>query len=295
MIDLWLHKYIHTSEGDQMLTIEMQIETRSVVALYGSSGVGKTTLLRMLAGLTKPDDGHIEVNGQIWFDKKKGINISPQKRGVGMVFQEYALFPNMTVRQNIEYGLADDRDKRWVDELLELTDLTQLASRKPGTLSGGQQQRVALCRTLAHNPSLLLLDEAFSSLDQGTKARLQDETLRLHRHFSLTTILVSHDIEEICKMADVVIRIEQGKIIKQGRPVDILSVPKQYHHIELTGILTKIETVEGGSILTICTSDNTHRIFQDSGAATVQNPSQWKIGDTIFITLPYESSLVRKL
>ncbi|MDJ1496658.1 ATP-binding cassette domain-containing protein [Cytophagaceae bacterium DM2B3-1] len=295
MIDLQLSKYIYTSEGDQMLTIEMQIETGSVVALYGSSGVGKTTLLRMLAGLTKPDDGHIEVNGQIWFDKKKGIHVSPQKRGVGMVFQEYALFPNMTVRQNIEYGLADHRDKRWVDELLELTDLTQLSSRKPGTLSGGQQQRVALCRTLAHNPSLLLLDEAFSSLDQATRTRLQDETLRLHRHFSLTTILVSHDIEEIRKMADVVIKIEQGKIIKQGKPADLLYAPKKYHHIELTGILIKVETVEGGCILTIHASDSTHRIFQDSGASTVQTPYQWKIGDTIVITLPYESSSVRRL
>ncbi|MCF8216837.1 MAG: ABC transporter ATP-binding protein [Chlorobium sp.] len=185
MIRLTLVKTLSGTTGPFDLSIDLTIGQCSLLSLYGKSGSGKTTLLRMLAGLEKPDSGRIEVNGELWFDSSSGVNLPPQKRQAGMVFQQYALFPSMTVRENLLFA-QDRKDPAKVDEMLELTGLSALKNRQPTTLSGGQQQRIALARAILRNPGILLLDEPLSALDLQTRTRLQDEIHAIHRRFGLT-------------------------------------------------------------------------------------------------------------
>jgi molybdate transport system ATP-binding protein len=167
----------------------------------------------------KPDDGLIKMNSIVWFDAEKRINVLAQQRKIGFVFQDYALFPNMNVRENIAFAL-NKNDKNFVDELLELTDLTMLASRKIQTLSGGQKQRVALARAIAKKPLLLLLDEPLSAIDNTMRAQLQTTLLQVHERFNLTTILVSHDMDEIIKLSDTIIHLEHGTIQQNTTPAE---------------------------------------------------------------------------
>jgi molybdate transport system ATP-binding protein len=175
----------------------------------------------MIAGLMEPTNGRIIINDEIWFDKNKKINLTPQKRKVGFVFQDYALFPNMSVKENLEYALEDKKKKLKIDEILEITELTALAKEKPQTLSGGQSQRVALARALVREPKILLLDEPLSALDFAMRTKLQDELIKIQQYFKLTTILVSHDISEVYKLANYVLELEEGQIKKQGTPSEI--------------------------------------------------------------------------
>ncbi len=220
MIDFALQKKLHTADGEMYLQIKVQIESGNFVSLYGASGAGKTSVLRMLAGFMKPDNGCIKMNDAVWFDASKRINIQPQQRSIGFVFQDYALFPNMNVRENIVFALNKNDNKNIVDELLELTGLTMLASRKMETLSGGQKQRVALARAIAKKPLLLLLDEPLSAIDNTMRAQLQTTLLQVHERFNLTTILVSHDMDEIIKLSDTIIHLEHGSIQQSTTPAE---------------------------------------------------------------------------
>ena len=207
MIYISVSKKLRGARGPFTLAIKAAVPGKNIVALHGSSGSGKTTLLRMIAGLMKPDEGEIIVDGEAWFDAKRRINRPPQERRIGFVFQEYSLFPNMTVRGNIAYAANGNMN---IGELLELVELGKLADCYPYTLSGGQKQRVALARAIARGPKILLLDEPFNSLDPAMKEKLQDEIMRLHRHNPITTLLVSHDISEIRRLSSHVITIEPG-------------------------------------------------------------------------------------
>src|SRR5882672_9212880 len=222
MISINVTKKLFGASGELNLQFETKILPREFVTIYGPSGAGKTSVIRMLAGLLEPDSGKIEVDGNKWFDKSKKINVKPQLRNIGIVFQEYSLFPNMTVRGNLEFALEKSQSKKIVDELLHLTELEQLHDKKPGLLSGGQRQRVALARALIRRPKLLLLDEPLSALDTEMQTKLQDYILQVHQQFSLTTILVSHDLNEVIKMSKRVLIIEEGQIRKDGLPLDVL-------------------------------------------------------------------------
>jgi molybdate transport system ATP-binding protein len=191
-------------------------------ALFGPSGSGKSTLLRLIAGLETPDAGYLKVDGEVWFDRAAGINRPVQQRAVGMVFQDYALFPNMSVRQQLEFASTGQNERGWIDELLALTELTELAERRPAALSGGQQQRVALARALARKPRLLLLDEPLSALDQTLRQRLQQEIATLQRRFGLTTLMVSHDVGEVYRLAHQVLQVGYGRILRQDTPQNLL-------------------------------------------------------------------------
>ncbi|MEJ5173173.1 MAG: ABC transporter ATP-binding protein [Hydrogenothermaceae bacterium] len=218
MVKVDIRKKLFGYNGEFWLDIDFEIEKNEFLAIFGKSGSGKTTLLRIIAGLEVADEGYIEFDGKVYFDSKKGINLPPQKRNVGFVFQNYALFPNMTVYQNLLYAF---NDKERADEILKKVELYQLKDRYPYTLSGGQQQRVALARALMRNPDILLLDEPLSALDQSIRSKLQEELKNIHKSFGLTSLIVSHDMVEVFKLADRVILINQGKIEQVGKPRDI--------------------------------------------------------------------------
>jgi molybdate transport system ATP-binding protein len=222
MIDINITKKLHGVDGDLNLHFATKINTSELVSIYGPSGAGKTTILRMLAGLSKPDSGIINADGKKWFDKNNNINVTPQLRNIGMVFQEFSLFPNMTVRGNLEFALKKNQPKKIVDELLALIELEKLYDKKPFQLSGGQKQRVALARALVNKPRLLLLDEPLSALDMEMQHKLQDYILNVHHQFNLTTVLISHDIPEVIKMSKRVIIFENGNIMKEGSAKDVL-------------------------------------------------------------------------
>ncbi len=219
-----------TSEGKTLLKVDLEIANNELLCLFGHSGAGKTTLLRILAGLFKPDKGFISFNGQVWFDSTKKINLPPQQRNVGYMFQDYALFPNMTVRKNIEFAHKIKNDNE-VDLLLSHFGLEALQNQYPDKLSGGQKQRVALARALAAKPNLLLLDEPLSALDYEMRVDLQDEILKAHAILNTISLMVSHDIAEVEKLASSVIVLKNGTITQTGRPEDIFE-KKQHFSIK---------------------------------------------------------------
>jgi iron(III) transport system ATP-binding protein len=203
--------------------INLEVKTGEFICLLGPSGCGKTTLLRILAGLDYPDAG------QIWQGGREITLLPPAQRDFGIVFQSYALFPNLTASQNISYGLENtgmskaNRQAR-VEELLALVGLTGSGSKYPAQLSGGQQQRIALARALALSPSLLLLDEPLSALDAQVRSNLRFEITQLQKRLNVTTVMVTHDQLEALTMADRVVLMEKGNIAQVGSPSDI------YHH-----------------------------------------------------------------
>ena len=216
MIKLQFTKRLYSTQGELILDIDCVLNTQELIALFGKSGAGKTTMLRILAGLDSPDSGLIRIDDEVWFDSQKKINLPPQKRKIGFVFQDYALFPNMSVEQNLLFALPKGADKKRVHELLEISELLALKDKKPQILSGGQQQRVALMRALVRNPKLLLLDEPFSALDITLSQKLQNELLKIHKTFNLSTFLVSHNFSEVFNLSNFVLHIKDGKIIHQG-------------------------------------------------------------------------------
>lgn len=224
MIEVSLHKSLLGSEGKVSLQLAFAMPLHAIWAIMGPSGAGKTSVLKMLAGLMKPDQGHIYVDGQCWFDSQKQVWKKPQQRSIGFVFQDYALFPNMNVRQNLEYALPSSYQAHLIDEVMELMHMEKLQSQKPNKLSGGQQQRVALARAIIRQPRLLLLDEPFAALDRSMREKLQQDLLILHQRFDTTILLVSHDAMEVARMADNVLELHQGQLIREANPIEILPV-----------------------------------------------------------------------
>lgn len=209
-----------------LLSTDMTVNTGEVVSLLGPSGCGKTTLLRMIAGLETPDAG-----GEIWFDEDNVTPLPVEQRKVGMVFQSYALFPNMSVRANIGYGLKMQKLPKpeieaRVDEVLEMCQLENFAHRAIDALSGGQRQRVALARAIAPRPRLLLLDEPLSALDAALREALRDELAILLRKFQITAIFVTHDQDEAMAIADRVAVMSQGRVAQSGTPEELYRNPK---------------------------------------------------------------------
>ena len=216
MININIQKPLFGSNGQMNLDIDLQIQKGDFIALSGLSGSGKTTLLRIIAGL-ETASGKIKIEDDIWLDDK--YSLPPQKRDIGFVFQDYALFPNYTVLENLLYV---NKDINLANHLLNLTELNELKDRYPQTLSGGQKQRVSLCRAMMNRPKILLMDEPLSALDTNMRTKLQNEILALHKEFETTTIMVSHDPSEIYRLANRVVVLNEGKIINDGLPKDVL-------------------------------------------------------------------------
>lgn len=221
MIYLDFQKKLYSTQGEVLLKVQCSLKIRELITLFGKSGAGKTTILRILAGLTTPDFGIIKVQDSIWFSSKDKINIPPQKREIGFVFQDYALFPNMSIEENLLFALPKRGDKKHIEELLEIVELQNFRKVKPSMLSGGQQQRVALIRALVRNPKILLLDEPFSALDASMSQRLQEELLKIHQKFELTTFFVSHNLADVFYLSQYVLHLNNGVVDKQGTPSEV--------------------------------------------------------------------------
>ena len=232
MIALQFRDIVHGFDGRPVLDgVSLQVNQGEFVCLLGPSGCGKTTLLRLAAGLEVVQSGSIELE-----EKQvagRGLHVPPEQRSIGLMFQDYALFPHLTVMENILFGL--DRGERgqankgraiWARNMLARFGLTKLADNYPGTLSGGEQQRVALLRALAPNPPVLLLDEPFSSLDAARRIEMREETAKLIREAGASAIMVTHDGEEAMFMADRIKVMNKGRIVQSGIPEDIYLKPK---------------------------------------------------------------------
>jgi len=238
MIDIAVKKELHGADGEMNLEVSLNIQEGEFVALWGKSGSGKTTLLRILAGLEE-SDSQIVVAQEIWQDKRKML--PPQKRKIGFVFQDYALFENMTIEQNLLY-VADD--KKLARHLLALTELTELKDRYPNTLSGGQKQRVAICRAMMKKPKVLLLDEPLSALDPQMRQKLQEELLKIHNEFNMTTIMVSHDPSEVYKLASRVVVLNNGKVVEDTTPYKLLLKTNGSQKFSFEGELLELKKVD---------------------------------------------------
>ena len=222
--------------GDFKLNIQFQGNTRRI-GILGASGCGKSMTLKSIAGIETPDEGLIRVGDRVLFDSSQKINLKPQKRNIGYLFQNYALFPTMTVAKNIEAGLkgTKEENQRRVQEMIEKFQLDGLAHRLPGQLSGGQQQRVALARIMAYEPDVILLDEPFSALDVFLKDRLQQEMKEILQDYQGIVIMVSHSRDEIYRFSEELLIMDQGSAVVYGETKDIFEHPKYKEAAKLTG------------------------------------------------------------
>lgn len=240
MLNINIKHAMHTAEGEALLEIETIVPMQELLCLYGHSGAGKTTLLRIIAGLVKPDSGRIVFGDTVWYDSQKGVNLRPQDRNVGLMFQDYALFPNMTVEGNIQFA-QKVKDVEAVSELMRLFDLEKLADRKPSKLSGGQKQRVALARAMASKPVLLLLDEPLSALDPEMRLSLREEIRKTHRKLQSITVMVSHDVPEVQSLASSVLMLRNGKMMGKGLPEEFF--PYNSTEFALCGMTPPVQKV----------------------------------------------------
>ena len=209
-----------------------------IVVLFGRSGAGKTTMLQCIAGLTKPDSGSIRMNNRIYFDSGSGINMSPQKRRVGYVFQNITLFPHMDVKQNVAFGLkglSQNEKEARIREVMELVQIEELGSYYPPQLSGGQKQRVVLARALAVDPDILLLDEPFSALDTIVRMHLREEIKDIQKTLNIPVLFITHNPVEAFTMADKVAVFYEGNVQQFGTPEDVFYYPETKHVAKLVG------------------------------------------------------------
>lgn len=290
MINVKLHKKLWSSEGEMKLNVEFTMEKGAFLTLYGPSGAGKTSILRMLAGLMPPDKGMIEVSGQTWFDSDTRVDLQPQKRKLGFLFQDYALFPNMTIRQNLIFALSKGQNEAIVEELLDIMELKTMQDRKPELLSGGQKQRVALARALVTQPEILLLDEPLSALDSEMRSKLQAYILEVHRKFNLTTILVSHDVGEILKLSDNMLVLDRGKISRQGRPQEVFSNKEVSGKFQFTGEILDIVKQDFIFVISVLIGKNLVKVVADESDAR-----NLKVGDKVLVASKAFNPMIQKL
>lgn len=284
MIEIDIQKELLGSMGKMDLHVKLTIEKQNFVALSGQSGSGKTTLLRILAGLESAK-GQIKVDDEMWLDGAHCL--PPQKRGIGFVFQDYALFPNMSVLENL---LFVRKDKALADQLLSMTELSELATRRPATLSGGQKQRVSLCRAMMNRPKLLLMDEPLSALDPSMRTKLQHEILTLHKAFGTTTIMVSHDPSEMYRLSSRVIVLSQGQVVHDGDAKSVLLRTQGSQKFSFEGELLDIIKVDVIYIAIVSIGQQIVEVVLDGGEA-----KDLQIGDSVSIGTKAFTPILQKL
>jgi molybdate transport system ATP-binding protein len=232
------------------LDVELSVGAGEILALVGPSGSGKTTTLRSIAGLYQPTHGRVVCNGSVWFHSESGISIPARRRRVGMVLQTYALFPHLSAIENVMESLADmpaEARRAEAAALLSRMHLDGLADRRPASLSGGQQQRVAVARALARRPEVLLLDEPFSAVDRVTRRRLRAELAELRRELPMPVILVTHDLDDVIRLADRMCVMHAGRILQAGTVEDVMARPASATVAELLDLEGDVVPAAGGS------------------------------------------------
>ena len=206
-----------------LINFNLEIKSSEIISVVGGSGSGKTTLLRLISGLEIPDNGQIILNNDIVNDED--VFVPPEKRDCSLVFQDYALFPNLSMRNNIYFGKNSNKNKERVEELIKVTQIEKILDKFPHECSGGEQQRVALVRSLAINPSLILMDEPLSNLDYNLKSNLGSMIRELLKRFKTTAVIVTHDINDAMEISDKIVVIDKGKVVQKGPPNEIYNNP----------------------------------------------------------------------
>lgn len=246
---------IHHAFGPMKVLNDVSLvaEAGKLTCLLGPSGCGKTTLLRLAAGLETVQEGRVILRGDMVADGQSGLCLPPEKRGIGLMFQDYALFPHLNVLDNIAFGISDLTNERrqWIDESLDRLGIAKHATSFPHVLSGGQQQRVALLRALAPQPEILLLDEPFSGLDVTRRAQIREDTLTFLKDCGVAVLMVTHDPEEAMFMADHIVVMRRGQVVQAGTPVQTYFHPVDAFVAELFGAVNRFEgVVENGQVIT---------------------------------------------
>jgi molybdate transport system ATP-binding protein len=260
--------------------LELALDVSGTVALVGPSGAGKTSVLRVIAGLVEPPRGRVALGGERWLDTESRVSLPPERRRVGLVFQDYALFPHLSVRGNVAFGAGG----RSVDALLERFRIGHLAAAPPQELSGGERQRVALARALARDPSVLLLDEPLAALDAHTKSEVRHELAELLRELALPTLLVTHDYEDAAALADDVGVLVEGRLRQLGPPAELVARPRDAFVASFTGAnLLRGRARRGDGALTTIRLESGEELLSADEAE----------GDVGVVVYPWEVSLAR--
>ena len=254
-------------------SVQLSLDVSSTMALVGPSGAGKTTVLRAVAGLMRPQSGRISSGSEVWFDAAAGVSLPPDRRPVGLVFQDYALFPHLTVRQNVEYSR-----RHKADEYLDRFGIRHLERAHPEDLSGGERQRVALARALARDPEALLLDEPLSALDAHTKADVRTELQQLLAGLDIPVLLVTHDFEDAAALADQIGVIVEGELRQTGTPGDLVAAPSDPFVASFTGANLLRGHVESSG-------DATSVVLDDGTVITTVGPAG---GDVVLAVYPWD-------
>ncbi|MGB3468059.1 MAG: ATP-binding cassette domain-containing protein [Cyclobacteriaceae bacterium] len=290
MISVDVIKSLRSPSGTLELKVALEIQEGSLTTLYGESGAGKTSTLRMIAGLMRPDSGKIVVDGDTWFDASSGIDLPPQHRNTGFVFQDYALFPHLTVAENIRFGIQYDTDHHLVGELIELMALGDLSESKPSILSGGQQQRVALARAIAQKPKVLLLDEPLSALDPKARFRLQEYLIYIKKEYGQTILMISHDIGEIYRVSDHVLELQDGKVIQSGAASHVFNDENISGKFRFRGEVLQIVPNGAVMVITVLVGQDTVRIISAG-----RDASHLSIGDHVMVASKAFNPLIYKI
>jgi len=278
---------LHAQFSKRFAGIEIQADLRqpadgfSITVLFGPSGCGKTTVLRCLAGLERPERGRILFGDECWLDTQRSLCVAPQRRDIGFCFQQYALFPHLTVRENVAYGLAHRRSQTSsIDQMLQRFELSAVADRLPSKLSGGQQQRVAVARSLMRRPRLLLLDEPLSALDSALREALRPRLRQLLAEYEIPVVIVTHDRIEAISLADQIVVMLDGRVCQSG-PVDqVFGRPRDAAVAKVVGV----ETVETGRVISVSQGIAT----VDIDSVCLRGPAPPDCGATVHVCISGE-------
>jgi len=272
--------------GAPSFLLDVSIEApQGITILFGPSGAGKSTLLDCIAGLTRPEEGRIEVGGDVLFDSSRGIHLAAQKRLIAYVFQTLALFPHLSVEENVAYGLNNlEQEKRQerVGEILAAFRVEKLRKQKPGEISGGEKQRVALARSLVTEPSLLLLDEPLTGLDAELKAAIVDDLRAWNTAKRIPILYVTHSREEVDALGERVLAMENGHIVSAGAPMEVLDVPRRKKLAQAAGF----ENLLNGVVLDLRETDGVMRVRLEESACEIEVPLGYAVaGDRVKVAV----------
>jgi molybdate transport system ATP-binding protein len=271
-----------TRLGALDLDLSVEVAPAECLAIAGPSGAGKTSLLRVAAGLLRPEHGAVEAGGETWLDTRRGVDLPPERRRCGYLFQEYALFPHLSAWQNVAYPLRGSDRRERATALLDRFGMSDLADARPRTLSGGERQRVALARALAREPDVLLLDEPLSALDARTRASAVRELGALLRDADVPAVLVTHDFAEAAALGDRVAIVDAGRLLQEGTPSDLAAAPRSAFVADFTGAVVLTGTARGGP------DGLTHVELDGGGAVTSTDRADGPVAVSVY---PWEIAI----